>query len=161
MSNVLNIDLDKECSHCHELGASKVHGLCLACSYAFLVGNSEYEPKGNDKRRLPVNLTADEVKAYGEELATTIIAKGKLEAERAVLNKKIKPLVERLDELAPIVDSGIEERDIECRWYYQWETGERYLVRHDTREVVEVDTIQEWERQQRMKFAHQPEKGAA
>jgi hypothetical protein len=152
MIHKLTIDTDKFCRECGAEGATD-NNLCLRCSADKALANinkSGYTQQ--DSRHLPVVLTPHEVEEYGKELATVIISKGKLEAERSVLNRKIKPLVERLEDLAPIVDSGIEGRDVECRWYYDWASGERFLIRLDTRELVETDTIPEWERQNRLDF---------
>lgn len=153
MIHKLTIDMEKHCTECGADGATD-NGLCLRCSADKALANIE---KGSytrdDTRHLPVVLTPHEVEEYGKQLAAVIIEKGKLEAERSVLNKKIKPLVERLDELAPVVDSGIEGRDVGCRWFYDWPNRERFLVRIDTLGLVETDVILEHERQDRLRFA--------
>ena len=150
MIHKITLDMDKHCRECGAEGVTESN-LCLRCTADNILARIDAGNNTRDEsRRLMVNLSAHEIEEYGKELATVIIDKGKLEAERAVLNKKIKPMVERLEELAPIVDQGREERDVECRWYYDYPNGERFLVRTDTMELVESDVIPEWERQQRL-----------
>ena len=150
MIHNLKIDMEKECRACGMEGATD-SDLCLRCSADKLmakIGGDTYTRK--DTRTLPVQLTAHEIEEYGKELAAVIVGKGKLEAQKAVLSKAIKPLVERLEELAPVVDSGKEDRDVACRWYYDWANRERFLIRSDTLELVATDIIPEGELQQRL-----------
>ncbi|MDT8419370.1 MAG: hypothetical protein RQ754_02975 [Desulfuromonadales bacterium] len=157
MIHRLSIDMEKECIVCGREGATSFGELCLYCATEkALEGIDRTKDYRKDSKYLPVQLTPTEIEEYGKELADVIVAKGELECERAAINKKIKPLVERLDTLAPIVKSGEEERDVECRWYYNWPSGERYLIRMDTAVLVETDVIPEWERQQELSIEDQP-----
>ena len=156
MIHRITIDMDKFCRTCGREGATD-NDLCLVCSAdKAIAALSDAASTKKDTRHLPVKLSSHEIEEYGKELALVIVNKGKLEAEKAVLSKKIKPLVERLEELAPVVDSGEEGRDVACRWYYDWPSGERFLVREDTLELVETDVIPEWEKQQKLNLATAP-----
>lgn len=157
MIHRITIDMDKECIECGREGATSFGNLCLGCATdKALAGIDRFgSDVRKDTRRLDVILTSQEIEEYGKELAEVIVQKGGLEVERAALNKAIKPLTERLEALAPIVKEGKEEREVECRWFYNWASGERYLVRVDTMELCETDVIPEWEKQQRLGFEQQ------
>lgn len=153
MVHQITLDMDKECS-CGVKGVTE-SGRCLHCTAAKIIeilmdGDKGYTKP--DTERLMTKLSDAESEAYGKELASVIVDKGKLECARANINKQIKPLVERLDELAPIVDAGEEMREIECRWYYDFANKERFLVRLDTMELVKSDIIPLHELQQSLEL---------
>jgi len=103
-------------------------------------------------RYLPVKITLRESEAYGKELAACLVEKGKLEEKRKEINAAIKPYSERAECLSKIVDSGEEQRSVECQWDYNWAAGTRTLFRQDTGEEVDHDIIPEHERQQRLEL---------
>lgn len=156
MKHEITIDMDKHCS-CGTLGVTE-SGLCLACAadniIRLLVLDSGKGATKQDTRSLVAKLSPAESESYGKELAEVIVAKGALECEKAVIGKRIKPLVERLEELAPIVKSGEEVREVECRWYYDFPNRVRHLIRLDTMELVESDGIPAHEHQQSFDLAH-------
>jgi hypothetical protein len=103
-------------------------------------------------RKLYCELTTDELVTRGNELAQELTGIVKLELGRARLNAKIKPKKERVEELAVIIDAKKEERDVKCTWHYDYERGQKTLRRDDTYEALDDDIIQEYERQQHLKF---------
>jgi hypothetical protein len=92
-------------------------------------------------RNFPVELTEAELIERGEEMSKCVMNVVSLKIERSGLNKKIKPLEIRTEELAGIIESGIEHRDIECVWQYDWRTNLRHLIRTDTGEVIDTSII--------------------
>lgn len=147
MSKIIEIDMEKYCLKCGCPGCNEDH-ICMFCLATQIIkslpdGKKNYSRE--DVRPLIVELTDDEVESYGRELGKLIVNKGKLESERAVLAKKMKPMTERLEELAPIVDSGEEVRDVECRWYYDFSTRTKYLIRLDTMKLIDQDIIPDHE----------------
>lgn len=152
MAKKLTLTMEEFCIECGIEGVLE-NKLCPVCAGRKLLTTFGNTPYNSVHRQCEVNLTPHEVEEYGKQLAAVIMEKGKLEAEKAVLSKRIKPLVERLEEIAPIIDSGKEKREVECLWYYDWDKNERILVRGDNCELLEVDVIPEAERQQHLELA--------
>lgn len=148
MGKKVTVEMERWCD-CGREGVME-NGLCPRCAASKLLKTFEFADTLPETRMLEVPLNAHELEEYGKQLASIIIDKGKLEAEKAVISKRIKPLVERLEMLAPVIDSGLEERTVDCTWYYDWDANERILVRNDCSEVVEFDTIPDYMRQQRL-----------
>ncbi len=87
-------------------------------------------------RYLDCEVTDDEIFEYGKEQSKLIMEVKGFEAERKLVNDQIKPRKLRVDELASIIDTGIENREIECVWEYDWKKGIKNLRRSDTDEIV-------------------------
>lgn len=100
--------------------------------------------------RLPVLLTQAELVTLGEELAHTHKEINTLTEEKARLTARMKPKVQRIEELVVLIDEKSEIRDVECKWEFYWKKGSKALVRQDTFAVVKEDLIQERERQQHL-----------
>ena len=100
--------------------------------------------------RLPVLLTQAELVTLGEELAHTHKDINTLTEEKARLTARMKPKVQRIEELVVLIDEKSEIRDVECRWEFYWKKGSKALVRQDTFAVIKEDLIQERERQQHL-----------
>lgn len=101
-----------------------------------------------ETRTVAVELTPRELEDYSNELASILVQKSNLEMERKKLNAQIKPLVERTNYLAAVIDSRKEMKEVECRWSYFWEEGEKVLHYHG--EEVERQRITAEERQQEL-----------
>lgn len=96
---------------------------------------------------LEVELKGQELEDYSKELASLLIEKRQLEAQRSRLTKDIKPINERIEEIAPLVYSGKEKRPVTCTWHYDWTAGSRKLTRSDTFEVLDEGPIPEGKEQ--------------
>lgn len=105
-------------------------------------------------RNLMHNLTDDEVADYSKQLADATQDVCALEDEKKTIgqdyNAKISRQQSLARDMARKVSTRKEMRDTECRWRYDWEADEKHLIRLDTYECIEVDTIKEYERQQEL-----------
>jgi hypothetical protein len=110
--------------------------------------------KTTEKRNLDVELTDLEVAAYADSLAIDKINLDNMKEEKARSNKayteSIKELDEALTEVAIKVRSKKEEREVECRWDYDFTLNTKTLIRTDTGEVVETRVIEASERQEQL-----------
>lgn len=98
-----------------------------------------------------VKLTDEEIQLYGQEQASIIVEVRNLDEEKKVISKKQKPLKERIQLLADYIDTGIEMKDVECTWIYNWAK--------DTKQARRIDNghfsgghvpIEEHERQEKL-----------
>jgi hypothetical protein len=105
-------------------------------------------------QQLPVQLTEDEIKQRGKDLAKTHQDIVEVERHKKEINDdfkaKLSALVASACSLSRAISNGYEYREVECNWAYFWEKGEKHMVRIDTGEVVEIRKISEYERQDRM-----------
>lgn len=94
-----------------------------------------------ETRNLPVELTKDEIRLRGEELARKHAEWDEVESARKAADKEAKGKLERIEaeskELANNIRTGREYRDIEVREVKNTDTLTMDLVRVDTGEVVE------------------------
>lgn len=81
---------------------------------------------------LEVKLTDDELQHYGQEQASIIVEIRNLDEEKKVISQKQKPLKDRVQVLASAIDSGVEYREVECTWVYNWDKGTKQARRIDT-----------------------------
>lgn len=103
-------------------------------------------------RRLPVKLSAEEQRQRGKMLAERVeeynreesAAKSAAEAGRA----KLKVLRRDIDQLADVVDTATERRDVECALMRDERRFEIVWMRLDTHEEIERRPMTETERQQ-------------
>jgi hypothetical protein len=95
-------------------------------------------------------LTDDELIQKGEELVKLYKEISVLDAEKKRLSHKIKGLDEQIEDLIKIIDAKEEERNVLCRWVYNWKKGTKHLIRTDTGEELQYDLIEDWERQQKL-----------
>jgi hypothetical protein len=101
-------------------------------------------------RTLPVVLSNREIQSFGEEQSKALLNVCDLKAQRSELNKEIKPLETRINALAEIIDTGIEEREVNCAWLFDYVSSHKTLIREDTGEVLEEKALTETELQQEM-----------
>lgn len=102
-------------------------------------------------RRLPVVLTEEERADRSMRLAQTINDRNDREAEAKRVAKVAKNDVDDLKlrerELAEIVTSGTEDREIECHWARDDARSSMMLIRMDTGEKVDSRAMTDRERQ--------------
>lgn len=95
-------------------------------------------------RRLPVKLTAAEVKAKGEELARAVDAYNVRELqnkEQAKANAEaLKDMRAAISKTAVIVDTGVEHREVTGVWVR--DGLRKNWVRDDTHEIVETRDLE-------------------
>ena len=109
----------------------------------------ERELEYTESRHLDVQLTDEEIKQFGEDLAHRLMDISALELERTRLNIKIKPIKEEVEQLVQKIDSKIEVRPVDCDWHFDWKKGTKELFRSDTGEAIKGTKadIAEWEKQ--------------
>lgn len=100
---------------------------------------------------LPVQLTPEEVRIKGAEVAVLLGKRGSLVLAKKHATKvyadEIKEIDAKLDELAAVVRQGRENREVECREHLDF--GERVarLKRLDTMEVISTRPLKNGELQ--------------
>lgn len=103
------------------------------------------------KRSLPVQLTDSEKRDYGRKLADLEFGKRQIEYEKKVAMEWFKDQLTAtelaIDDTSNVLRAGSENRDVVCRWSYDWMSMMKRLMREDTGEIVETAIIQPEERQ--------------
>jgi len=111
------------------------------------------------ERVLPVRLTTGELEERGKMLAESCDRYTAIEAEKSKtakeLGEKLKECRGEMVRLATIVCCKHEQRPVMCRWSYDYQRGQKTLIRRDTGEVVETATITAAELQVVMDVAKQ------
>ena len=159
----MNLNNVEECSECGEPGTIFGQDVCPTCLQNEVAKDVELKlagyMAGDDgfDKTLSVVLTEHEVMSYGQEQSRLILDKGQLDVQKSTITKKIKPMVERIEELAPIIDEGTEERPVLCKWVFQWEKKRKVVVRQDTGEIVGVEKIRPEETQQHLDLQEKTE----
>lgn len=104
--------------------------------------------------RLPVTLTAEERRLKGIDLASK---EREYEREKEGQKAAQKAAKDRLDlmrvdimDLARVVETGEEDRQVECWWQPDYERSVVKLVRSDTLEIVRTEPMKLSDRQLRM-----------
>lgn len=107
-------------------------------------------------QQLPVQLTEEELKQRGKDLAKTHQDISEVERHKKEINDDFKAKLSALDAttgtLSRAISNGYEYREVECEWAYFWEKGEKHMIRLDTGETVEIRKIEQWERQASSNF---------
>ena len=102
-------------------------------------------------RHLACTLTENELLSFGTELADVNLTIQTTEAEKKEAAKAFNATLkrDRLREklVSEFIRTGIEEREVNCQWNYDFDSGRKTLVRNDTGEVLESDMISDRERQ--------------
>ena len=91
-----------------------------------------------EQRQLLCKLTEPEMLARGDEMAECENTIAVLKDKRRGLNGKIADLAERRGKLAKVIDSGSEERAVDCVWIDDIKQNCKDLVRQDTGEKVDT-----------------------
>ena len=114
----LEIDTDKECERCHEMGAGK-GGLCLDCVAAKLKADNEKE---TSMELVEMKYTPDEKIALGLKVAEQIRTLKRIESQKksatADFTAREKSASLELDELSRKIEDGFEMRREECEVQY-------------------------------------------
>jgi len=94
-----------------------------------------------ETRELLVELTQDEIRERGEELAERVILAARLRQDKSEemrrRNDDIKTCDAEVARLSYVVESGTDYRQVECEWRHVGGTAQ--LVRLDTGAVVEAE----------------------
>jgi hypothetical protein len=100
-----------------------------------------------EQRSLPCKLTEPELLKRGEAMAECELQIEKLKLDRTDLNNQIKVGVKQRGDLAHVIDTGEEDRDVRCEWLKDFKQNAMRLVRLDTQGEVETRTLTASERQ--------------
>lgn len=92
-------------------------------------------------RDLPVQLTEEDLAQKAKELADAELKVDGLKEEARGLNKDKRAAEGHRLELARIVESGEEERQVACRWIEYIEENCKRLVRQDNGNVVDEEAL--------------------
>lgn len=102
-------------------------------------------------RRLPCKLTPDELRARGKSLAVQVEDYKRVEVEKTASAQSFAAALKlaraRIDDLARVVDSCEERRDVECIFERDEKRWEIVWRRADTWDEVERRPMTETERQ--------------
>jgi len=97
-------------------------------------------------RNLPCVLTDIEKLEYGRRLADSENELETIEAEKksAVdgFTERTSAVAVEIRRLVSCIRDGIERREVECEWIYHWETFTKQLVRQDTGEIIQSDSME-------------------
>jgi hypothetical protein len=93
-------------------------------------------PRNTVMKFIEVKLSKEERLAMGQEQASATMEIADIEAEVKEINKRKAPLKNRIKVLARAIDTGIEERDVECEWIYNWEKGTKQAKRMDNHQFT-------------------------
>lgn len=88
-------------------------------------------------RELPCELTDAELLERGDSMAACEVAVDELKSERRRLNAAIREQSDRRADLAKIIESKTETRDVPCTWQPDYELKRYDLVRSDTGAAIE------------------------
>lgn len=106
-----------------------------------------------ETRKLVCRLSNAELIERGKEQSERTLKVVELEIEKSKLTNLIKPEKERILELAKIIDSGEEVREVEVAWDFIWDRGVKICYRSDTGEQVgDPVAITDFDRQQNQKL---------
>ena len=90
---------------------------------------------------LPVQLTDKELEARAKEMSGAQVELTGLEEEKKAtmrsFSERMKPLQSLVKGLAPVVSTGVEQREVPVRWRQELGASSAVLVRLDTHEVLE------------------------
>jgi hypothetical protein len=105
-------------------------------------------------RKLPVQLTDDELQQRSQALVGNIKQTDALKEEKKTATSEFKARIGACNDvtkrLTEIISSGKEERDVECEMTKDYKGGTVTVVRLDTGEVVETRPMTADERQESM-----------
>ena len=115
------------------------------------------------RRELPCKLSKENILKYSLDLAKLNQNKLATEDQKKQVASDYKAKLDKLDAAIGIfsrtITSGIEHRQVDCFWDFDWTRGEKSLVRTDTSEVVQIDPISDYERQEKLRLDREEKKG--
>jgi len=101
-------------------------------------------------RELLCELTPAELLQRGDAMADAELQIERLKLDRANLSAEIKAQREVRSELAVVIDSGTERRDVRCVWIEDFSKNCFRLIRQDTGEEVDTRAMTAADRQEDM-----------
>jgi hypothetical protein len=93
------------------------------------------------ERKLPCKLTEDELLARGDAMAQAELEIEELRARRKALNTEIRDQVDLRARLAHVIEAGVEDRAVVCKWIDNFAANQSLLIRQDTGAEVESRTL--------------------
>lgn len=94
-----------------------------------------------EKRSLPVKLTDEEHidrgRAQADQYKEYCAVEAKKKADNEVLKERLDAARKEMERLSVICKTGFEPRQVDCRWEFDYASGQKTLIRQDTGEVVE------------------------
>ena len=109
-------------------------------------------------RKLPVQLTDDEIADSGRSVAKAVEQKAALQEEKKAQTADIKLQGEIIRTLSHVIATGVEEREIEVEVRKDNDSKTVSVVREDTGEVVETRAMTPEELQQSLFPPKSPKK---
>lgn len=103
-----------------------------------------------ETRSLQCRLTSSEILERVKTLAARISGQKQLEAERKKLNSQLNGIKTAIDKLTHIIEVGKESRDVECSWQFDYNQSKKTLIRLDTTEYLETQTLTQDEIQMKL-----------
>lgn len=105
-------------------------------------------------------LSEKDVVLYSQAMADVNQLKIKLETEKKEITKdigaRLQKYVADINLLSLRVSTKKETRDVDCRWEFDFDAGEKTLYRLDTAEVVRTEAIADEERQGDLELEDKP-----
>lgn len=105
-------------------------------------------------RKLPVQLTEEEIQQRSQALAGNLKKTDVLKEEKKASTSEFKARIDACNDitkkLAEIITSGKEDRDVECEMIKDFKRNTVTITRTDTGEVVDERPMTEDERQEKM-----------
>jgi hypothetical protein len=96
-------------------------------------------------RNLRCELTNEEVRLKGEQLAAALINAEKIQETAESAKQHYKAQIQAEQGTAKILQRQVAERaeykEVRCHWEYHYSAGSKSLVRDDTGEIVETVAI--------------------
>lgn len=113
-------------------------------------------------RTLECIIEDDKYIEYSKELAGYNKKMLRLDNEKKSYNKQIGYEISKVEasiqELSDKVGTGKEMRDIDCEVKYDWDKGEKTIIRLDLNEIVTTDIITETEKQMEIELTEKENK---
>jgi len=103
-------------------------------------------------RKVNVKLTEQELLECGERMSQCELRIENYKGERNGVNAKIKEQTEERNKLAHMIESEVEEREVECKWVKDFTANLWKLNRVDTGATVESRTMTPEDRQESIDF---------
>ena len=107
-------------------------------------------------KSLKVILTEEKIIIYSKKLAKANNDKVEIEAKLKAVKDDFKHQTSKADAdiamLSDRISTGEEYSDVQCFWEFNWEKGEKRLIREDTGEEVAKYEITDFERQEQLKM---------
>jgi hypothetical protein len=98
-------------------------------------------------RKLPVELSEEELAKRASELAAKELEKDRVEEQKKAVGAPIAGLKLAIRRLSQVVDTGVEEQEIPCDEIFDDDKMEVRLVRHDTGDEIHVRPYSSLERE--------------